>query len=119
MGCALQKVLPGRRDQKGKKVKLFFVEVSEAEIVRQRAIAQRLRRSAWWKRKLAKETCSYCNKKVPAKQLTMDHVVPIIRGGKSTKYNLVTACKECNNKKKYLLPIEWAEYLDNLKGQED
>jgi len=44
----------------------------------------------------------------------MDHVVPLTRGGKSTKRNVVPACKECNNKKKYLLPIEWEEYLQSL-----
>lgn len=51
---------------------------------------------------------------MPPQELTMDHLVPIIRGGKSVKSNIVTACKECNNKKKYLLPIEWEEYLSNL-----
>jgi len=44
----------------------------------------------------------------------MDHVVPLTRGGKSTKGNLVPACKACNSKKKYLLPIEWDEYLKGL-----
>jgi 5-methylcytosine-specific restriction endonuclease McrA len=44
----------------------------------------------------------------------MDHIVPIIRGGKSTKRNIVIACKECNNKKKYMLPIEWEDYLIKL-----
>jgi 5-methylcytosine-specific restriction endonuclease McrA len=41
----------------------------------------------------------------------MDHIVPIIRGGKASKNNVVPACKECNSKKKYLLPLEWEEYL--------
>ena len=44
----------------------------------------------------------------------MDHVVPLIRGGKSTKGNIVPCCKSCNSAKKYMLPIEWAEYLDKL-----
>jgi 5-methylcytosine-specific restriction protein A len=44
----------------------------------------------------------------------MDHVVPLTRGGKSTKGNLVPACKDCNNKKKYFLPIEWEEYLQSI-----
>jgi 5-methylcytosine-specific restriction enzyme A len=44
----------------------------------------------------------------------MDHIVPLVRGGKSTKGNLVPACKECNNKKKYLLPMEWDEYMKNF-----
>lgn len=51
---------------------------------------------------------------MPPKDLTMEHIVPLIRGGKSSKGNIVPACKECNNKKKYLLPIEWEEYLEQL-----
>jgi len=30
----------------------------------------------------------------------------------------VTACKECNNKKKHMLPIEWEEYLLRLRDSE-
>jgi 5-methylcytosine-specific restriction endonuclease McrA len=41
----------------------------------------------------------------------MDHLVPIIRGGKSVRGNVAPACKECNNKKKHMLPLEWEEYL--------
>jgi 5-methylcytosine-specific restriction protein A len=44
----------------------------------------------------------------------MDHIVPLSRGGKSKKGNIVPACKECNNRKKTLLPVEWAEYLSSL-----
>jgi len=47
----------------------------------------------------------------------MDHIIPLIRGGKSTKNNIVAACKSCNSKKKYLLPIEWDEYLQRLNKQ--
>jgi 5-methylcytosine-specific restriction endonuclease McrA len=36
----------------------------------------------------------------------MDHVVPLIRGGRSTKGNLVAACKECNSRKKHGLSWE-------------
>ncbi len=49
----------------------------------------------------------------------MDHLVPLIRGGKSTKSNLVPCCKDCNNKKKHMLPIEWQEYLSSLKKERD
>ena len=57
-------------------------------------------------------------KKVNPRDLTMDHIVPVIRGGKSTKGNLVPVCKECNDKKKYLLPIEWEEHLERLGKEE-
>ena len=36
----------------------------------------------------------------------MDHVVPVARGGRSTRGNVVPACKPCNNEKKLLTPAE-------------
>jgi 5-methylcytosine-specific restriction protein A len=36
----------------------------------------------------------------------MDHVVPVARGGKSAKGNVVASCKECNNRKKLMTPAE-------------
>jgi 5-methylcytosine-specific restriction endonuclease McrA len=48
----------------------------------------------------------------------MDHIVPIVRGGKSTRGNVVPACKECNSRKKHMLPIEWEEYLAKLREEE-
>ncbi len=45
----------------------------------------------------------------------MDHIVPLSRGGKSTKGNLAPACKVCNTKKKQLLPMEWEAYLKNFR----
>jgi 5-methylcytosine-specific restriction endonuclease McrA len=92
-----------------------FDGVDEAEMRREKDKARRLRKSRWWQQKLAAGTCYYCRISYKAKELTMDHVVPLSRGGKSTKDNLVTSCKECNNKKKTLLPMEWEEYLKNLK----
>ena len=92
----------------------FVSDVSEEDVKRERNAARLMRASTWWKRKCSRGRCYYCNAQVPAKELTMDHLVPIIRGGKSIKGNIVTACKECNNKKKYLLPIEWEEYLTRL-----
>jgi 5-methylcytosine-specific restriction endonuclease McrA len=44
----------------------------------------------------------------------MDHIVPIARGGKSTKGNVAAACKECNNAKQQLLPMEWEQYLSRI-----
>lgn len=94
----------------------FFIPVAnEKEIAKERAKARELRKSSWWKNKLSLGECYYCGNKFPANELTMDHVVPLIRGGKSVKNNLVPACKECNNIKKHKLPIEWNDYLENLK----
>ncbi len=88
--------------------------VSENEIRREKEKARSLRRTHWWNNKIQRGVCHYCRRQVGREQLTMDHVVPLSRGGKSKKGNIVPACKECNSKKKYLLPIEWEEYLESL-----
>jgi len=91
----------------------YFI-VSEEDIRKEKEKARRLRQSSWWMRKIERGICYYCHSGVGRTHLTMDHVVPLSRGGKSTKGNIVPACKECNNKKKYLLPVEWEEYLESL-----
>jgi 5-methylcytosine-specific restriction endonuclease McrA len=89
-------------------------DIEEAFLSRERQKARELRGSQWWKRRLAQGRCHYCGKSYPPKTLTMDHIVPLSRGGKSNKGNVVPACKVCNNKKKYMLPIEWEEYLRSI-----
>ena len=90
-------------------------EISEAAIRREKENARRLRKTHWWQRRVQAGVCHYCGENVGRDELTMDHVVPLSRGGRSTKGNLVAACKACNNKKKYLLPMEWEEYLAGIK----
>ncbi len=48
----------------------------------------------------------------------MDHLVPLVRGGKSTKSNCVPCCKQCNTKKSTLLPLEWEEYLRGFQRED-
>ena len=93
----------------------FMADIDETHLSRERQKARALRDSQWWKRQLAKGRCHYCGEAFAPKALTMDHIVPMSRGGKSTKGNVVPACKACNNKKKSMLPIEWDEYLETLK----
>jgi 5-methylcytosine-specific restriction protein A len=92
-----------------------FDGVDEASIRTERAKARELRKSRWWQRKTASGLCHYCGKKMVFKEITMDHLVPLTRGGKSSKDNLVPSCKDCNNKKKNMLPLEWEDYLQTLK----
>jgi 5-methylcytosine-specific restriction endonuclease McrA len=96
-------------------MKPFAYDLSEEDIRRERGKARELRKTQWWKRRLAKGRCHYCGRPTATADLTMDHIVPIARGGKSTKGNVVPACKECNNQKKQLLPMEWEAYLSRLK----
>jgi 5-methylcytosine-specific restriction endonuclease McrA len=48
-------------------------------------------------------TCVYCGKQ---SDLTLDHVLPKSRGGKTHWENLVTACKRCNSEKGSYTPEE-------------
>ena len=93
-------------------------DISDGDIRREKEKARGLRRTHWWNNKIQKGVCYYCNREVGREQLTMDHLVPLSRGGKSKKGNIVAACKECNNQKKYLLPLEWEAYLKSLSERE-
>ncbi len=94
----------------------FIAQATEEEIRKEKNRAQKLRNSQWWKRKCAEGICYFCGRKFFPRELTMEHVVPLIRGGKSSKGNVVPACKDCNNRKKYLLPVEWEDYLKRLSN---
>lgn len=85
-----------------------WIEIKKdpAHVKRERAKAKDMRKSDWWKKQLSKGTCHYCGDQFEPAELTMDHVLPVVRGGKSTKSNCVTCCKECNNDKKFLTPAE-------------
>ena len=94
-----------------------FLSVSEEEIEREKRKARELRRTQWWKNRRGQGRCHYCQQAIPARELTMDHVVPLVRGGKTVKSNVVPCCKDCNSQKKYLLPLEWEEHLERLRQQ--
>jgi 5-methylcytosine-specific restriction endonuclease McrA len=92
----------------------FLIEADEQSIRREKDKAREIRRSRWWSTRIARGVCHYCGGTFPPSELTMDHVVPVVRGGKSIRSNLVPACKECNSRKKYLLPVEWEEFMAGM-----
>lgn len=98
-------------------VEPFYTDVDDDDIKKEKAKARELRSSQWWKRRRSTGVCYYCGRTFKPAELTMDHIVPIGRGGKSTKGNVVPSCKECNTKKKYMLLIEWEEYLKSAKEE--
>ncbi|NPA95733.1 MAG: HNH endonuclease [Thermodesulfobacteria bacterium] len=81
-------------------------KLTEEQIRQERNRARQLRKTKWWRKKCASGRCYYCGKVVGPSNLTMDHLIPLSRGGKSIRANLVPACKECNNKKKSSLAFE-------------
>ena len=62
-------------------------------------------------------TCQYCRKKFPYPQLTMDHVIPVVQGGRKSWDNIVTACKGCNVKKGGRTPEQSQMKLKNKPRQ--
>jgi 5-methylcytosine-specific restriction endonuclease McrA len=51
--------------------------------------------------------CQYCGVVAPAAELTVDHVIPVSRGGAPSSWeNQVVACKRCNWRKANKLPAE-------------
>lgn len=95
---------------------LDFIPVSESQRKQERAKARNLKHTSWWKNQLQEAVCYYCGLKVASEFLTMDHKVPISKGGKSTKNNIVLCCKDCNTKKKYDTAEEMAKRENTEKS---
>jgi 5-methylcytosine-specific restriction endonuclease McrA len=53
-----------------------------------------------------RNTCQFCGRTFPASELTLDHIMPRSRGGRSSWENLVACCYRCNNSKGDRTPEE-------------
>ena len=82
------------------------IQADPAHVRREREKARALRKTGWWRAKIAAGVCHYCKRNVGAENLTLDHVLPVARGGRSTRGNCVPCCKECNSAKKAYTPAE-------------
>ncbi len=85
----------------------WFTPWPEAHVKKEKEKARALRKTPWWDQQLQKQKCHYCENEFQKNELTMDHKVPIIRGGKSTKSNVVPCCKTCNSDKKHKTDVEF------------
>lgn len=47
---------------------------------------------------LYRSRCAYCGKK--SKKLTVDHIIPLVKGGTNTIDNVAPACGKCNSSKR-------------------
>lgn len=77
-----------------------------ARIKKEREKAQKLKKSQWWLDQLNRGVCHYCGKKFAPRELTMDHVIPLARGGTSASGNIVPSCRPCNQQKKLASPLD-------------
>lgn len=62
-------------------------------------------------------SCAYCGYHPPGRgcrayrMLTMDHMIPLKRGGDHSALNVVPACYHCNIEKGNATPLEYALFL--------
>lgn len=64
-----------------------------------------------------KPACSYCGKTITNKEeLTVDHKIPVSRGGTTVESNLAISCYKCNNEKSDMTDEEYSAF--KLKQQE-
>ncbi|WP_310582091.1 HNH endonuclease [Deinococcus sp.] len=68
--------------------------------------------SVAWKQKLTQFAgrCHWCGMPMGS-IVTMDHVIPLSRGGAHSLENVVAACSSCNSSKNDKLPHEWTGRL--------
>ncbi len=85
----------------------FYAPQDPKFIKKEREKARELKKTAWWNQKLQVGICYYCEGKFTKEELTMDHKVPLARGGTSSKNNVVCCCKMCNSKKQSLTSVDF------------
>ncbi|KAB8031797.1 HNH endonuclease [Fluviispira multicolorata] len=83
-----------------------YIFADEEHIKREKAKVKAAKKSRWWQQKCAPGLCAYCGKKFPIKELTLDHIVPLARGGTTAPGNVVPACRECNKNKGVDTPVD-------------
>lgn len=96
---------------------MVFYSAKTQHIKKEREKARKLRLSFWWKNKINEGLCYLCGNKFPKEKLTMEHLVPLSRGGLSIKTNVVVACKNCNSQKKHQTIVE--KRLENISLKEN
>ena len=91
----------------------FEIRVPEV-IVLTRYSGMPAQRATFSRRNLYKRdtnTCQYCGGRPGTSELSIDHVVPRSRGGRSSWENCVLACVLCNSRKANRLPPEAGMHL--------
>jgi 5-methylcytosine-specific restriction protein A len=109
--------MPDAQDNQESFYQLGDSDAVQRHIKTERERGKKLRKTPWWKAQTRKGVCSFCHHMVGADNLTMDHIVPLARGGKSTRGNVVPACQACNRYKKLSTPVE--TILDQIRRKGD
>lgn len=97
--------LPVRDGQPCLRTWRLSIRVPEV-IVLTSGVIQRAEKMAYSRRSLLRRdrnTCQYCAQRPGIENLTIDHVLPRKKGGRTSWTNCVMACKDCNCKKGHKL----------------
>jgi len=90
-------------DLGGKTIKSQYINFPVPEIIRllnfNRVFNMKIPFSRENLYKRDKSICQYCGKQFPRKELSIDHVIPRSKGGKTCWENCVLSCLDCNAKK--------------------
>jgi hypothetical protein len=69
-------------------------------------------------KKSSKKECSYCGKEIiNDEDFTVDHKLPVSRGGKTEEPNLCISCKKCNQEKSNLTDDEYMLIINQLNAK--
>lgn len=74
----------------------------------------------------SKGVCSHCGKLLDVETMTVDHVIPLSKGGTNELKNLVALCNDCNQSKNnyvvdpedYFKHLDWVYLKDLIKSYE-
>lgn len=58
--------------------------------------------------------CVYCGRFIPFDEMTIDHIVPLSKGGTNYEKNLQCCCKECNLMKQDLLERDFYRKMKEI-----
>ena len=96
----------------------FYIPIDPKTAKKEKAAAREIKQSQWWHNQKSAGVCYWCQGHFAPADLTMDHKLPIAQGGRTTRKNVVPACKECNFTKKNMSPGAWEAYLKDKGRQE-
>lgn len=58
--------------------------------------------------------CAYCGQHRNIKYMTVDHIIPLSKGGTDDTENLQCTCKMCNRLKSDMLPSEFTAFVRHI-----
>ena len=82
------------------------MNTTERNIIRRSLYDKQGGRCRWCNRLMIRPRNGKFRQPLPADAATIDHVIPVTRGGTDDSSNLVLACHACNRKNGNTLPIE-------------